>query len=385
MAASHSRNPERSTARISPLPATRRRGAGLGRFATRRGAPEGTPQEEAPARRHVPFLELCGTPSRRLVAKEHKFRSGTAREARPEHPLGIEGGGRSARQGGPHLEAPLPGVTRFLAGFPQPARERPPEPGEGDDTARRDGIRPCMEAMAFRLAEARWAYPSPGLRRSFRSRPPTPPLLAGGRRRFSAAIRRGRGETDAGVKEQLQPFAPRKSNDHHPTPHPLPPPLPNFLKPGTNIRRTFPTDPSPSPHPPPLFDSAFLTPHSSFPRVGGIHHPAFRIHHSEDFPPGRSAVAPTRPGGAAVFGRVLPGAGPAPGHGLCARGRSVDTAPPAASRAREAEAQVVVPVARIVPVAIRRTAVPGVVVPAAAPFDPVGAPSAPNPGHDVPR
>ena len=52
---------------------------------------------------------------------------------------------------------------------------------------------------------------------------------------------------------------------------------------------------------------------------------------------------------------------------------------PAPIRARwrelesEAEAEVVIAVARRVPVAIRRAAVPGLVVPAAAAVDPVGA------------
>jgi hypothetical protein len=52
---------------------------------------------------------------------------------------------------------------------------------------------------------------------------------------------------------------------------------------------------------------------------------------------------------------------------------SFSTAPPAKSSAQKAETEVVVAVARRIPVAIRRPAVDGVVVPTAAPIHPVRA------------
>jgi hypothetical protein len=57
----------------------------------------------------------------------------------------------------------------------------------------------------------------------------------------------------------------------------------------------------------------------------------------------------------------------------CARAASVNTAPPAKSSAQKAETEVVVAIARRIPVAIRRPAVDGVVVPTAAPIHPVRA------------
>jgi hypothetical protein len=68
----------------------------------------------------------------------------------------------------------------------------------------------------------------------------------------------------------------------------------------------------------------------------------------------------------------------------------VNTAPPAKSSAQKAETKVVVAVAGRVPVAIRRPAVDGVVVPTAAPIHPVRAvfgiqPKSKNIRHSLPR
>lgn len=65
------------------------------------------------------------------------------------------------------------------------------------------------------------------------------------------------------------------------------------------------------------------------------------------------------------------------GHGTRWMGQSMPLPCKACTQcAHEAEAHVVVAVVRVVPVAVRRAAVPGVVVPAAAPVDAVG----PGPG-----
>ena len=88
---------------------------------------------------------------------------------------------------------------------------------------------------------------------------------------------------------------------------------------------------------------------------------------------GLRALRPTRRRGLLLFVRLLAGAGQTPWTRRWHASAIHEPRPPAPPCARQAEAQVVVAVARRVPVAIRRPAVPGVVVPAAAAFHPVRA------------